>query len=143
MSSATFLLSLTQPAFYIDRADYDAYADGRYLLLLGWMGILGGSWESLLWWANPLYFLSLYWLAKNNLKAGVTSTSAFLMALLFSVLPTILVSESGARAKVTSLEMGYWLWGISFLLLTVGSWGYFLLRHQHHRREQLQAQTQA
>ncbi len=133
-SGVLFLASLTQPAFYLDQENYDAWADSKSLVLLGWMGMLTGGWENGVWWANPLYFLSLVLLATSKREATLTSTAAALLALLFSTFDTIVANENGGRVKVSSLELGYWLWLTSLLVLAIGSYGYF---EQRKRLEEI------
>lgn len=60
LSLAFLIFSLTQPAFYIDREDYDAWANSFLLFIFGWSFILGGSTESFIWWANPLYIAAIF-----------------------------------------------------------------------------------
>lgn len=120
LSGALFLASLTQPAFYLDQANRDAWSDSLYLLLLGWMGFLGGSLESLLWWANPLYLCSLALFANGKRIAQWTASAAALMAACFATFDTIVTTEAGHRARVASLEGGYYLWLTSMALLAVG-----------------------
>lgn len=133
LSGGLFLASLTHPAFYLAQPDRDAWSDSLSLLLFGWMGFLGGSWESLLWWANPLYFYSLFLLARGRQRARWTASAAALLAALFSTFDTILASESGARARVASLEWGYYLWATSLVILAVGCLGYFGLSNRQTR----------
>ena len=62
LSLILFLISLTQPAFFIDRKDDpNAYSNSLILFLLGWMSLLGGAFiPFIIWLANPLYFLSIF-----------------------------------------------------------------------------------
>ena len=121
LSISALIISLTQPAFYIDREDYDAYANCPLLFFLGWMGLLGGSLESLLWVANPLYLIAVYLFITKRPMAWLVSCTALLMAISFALLPTILTSESGSRSKITSLQFGYILWVASMAILFAGS----------------------
>jgi hypothetical protein len=121
LSLTVLIISLTQPAFYIDRVDYDAYANSPVLFFLGWTGIFGGSLESLIWFANPIYFIALHFFIKNNKLSVIASGAATILALLFATFPTILTSESGARSKITSFELGYKLWVTSFVILFIGA----------------------
>jgi hypothetical protein len=121
LSLTGLIISLTQPAFYIGRIDYDAYANSTVLFFLGWTGIFSGSLESLIWLANPVYFIALYLFIKDNKLSLIMSGAATFLALLFATFPTILTSESGARSKITSFELGYKLWVTSFLILFIGT----------------------
>jgi len=120
LSLIVLIISLTQPAFYIDRIDYDAWADSLALFFIGWAGFLGGSLASLLWVANPLYFFSIYQTIKGKSTAIYFSLLATTVAFLFSFLDTIVTSESGSTSKIISLQLGYILWLTSFIILTIG-----------------------
>ena len=129
-SGGLFLASLTQPAFYLDQANRDAWADSWYLLLLGWMGLLTGSAEGLPWLANPLYLCSLGLFANGKRLAQWTASGAALLAACFSAFDTIVANEAGNRTRVSSLEAGYYLWATSMALLAVGCLGYFYLQNR-------------
>lgn len=64
LSFLLFSISLTQPAFYIDRpGNPEAWAESWALVLIGWISLLfGGPVNFLIWLANPLYFLSAIFL---------------------------------------------------------------------------------
>ena len=134
-SGSLFLASLTQPAFYLDQANRDAWADSWYLLLFGWTGFLAGSAESLLWLANPLYLCSLGLFANGKRLAQWTASGAALLAACFSAVDTIVANEAGHSTRVSSLEAGYYLWATSMALLAVGCLGYYYL-HNRQVREQ-------
>ena len=122
LSLLLFILSLFQPAFYIDRADYDAWANSAGLLLLGWMSVLGGSLvASVIWLANPLYIIAIFLSARGRLKGLYFSILASIIAFSFSRLDEILTSESGSYSKITALKAGYKLWLGSMLVLTIGT----------------------
>ena len=122
LSVGLFVASLFQPAFYIDRADYAAWADSKYLALFGWSGVLGGNAiASLIWLANPVYFLAIILLLRQKPAGFYLSIIAALIALSFSLLDSIIASESGSSAKITSLENGYYLWVASMITLVIGT----------------------
>lgn len=123
LSFLLFIISLTQPAFYIDRPENPkAWADSWLLLLLGWTSLLGGGiLNFLIWLANPLYFISAAFLFRGNKFSFVFGLTACILAFSFSRLDSILTSESGHHEKIKSLELGYYLWFSSFALLTIVS----------------------
>jgi hypothetical protein len=128
LSCAIFILSLFEPAFYIEREDYDAYADGKFLVLLGWMSFLGGNFiASLIWLANPLFVAAIIALLNRKLAGFYLSILAAAIALSFSLLDAILTSESGRYSAITSLENGYKLWVLSMLVLAFGTGINFLI----------------
>jgi hypothetical protein len=65
-SLGLLLISLTQPAFYIDWQDPRAYSNSRVLFFCGWMGFFAGSVDSFLWLANPLFFASVVLLLRRR-----------------------------------------------------------------------------
>ncbi len=121
LSISVLAISLTQPAFYIDRNDFDAWANSVVLFFLGWTFVLGGSTESLIWWANPIYVFAVFLFMKNNRLSIVVSILALTIAICFSLLDKIVTSESGERSRITSLELGYKMWVLSFAILFLGS----------------------
>jgi len=48
------------------------------------------------------------------------------LALIFSTWNEILGAESGSMGKIVSLEVGYYLWLTSIVVLTIGTNYYFL-----------------
>ena len=123
ISIAILICSFTQPAFYIDRqGSQDAWSNSLFLFFLGWLFLLGGGLiPTLIWLANPIYFLSLA-LSLKGKKIGIyLSLVSVILAIIFSLLESIITSESGAHSKIVSLELGYKLWLTSFLVLAFGT----------------------
>jgi hypothetical protein len=122
LSLICLVISFFLPAFYIDRQDRDAWADGKMLFFLGWMSVLGGNgFASLVWLANPLYIASIVLTIKGK-KAGLfLALLSSLVAASFSFVGTIITDEAGHYSKITSLEPGYILWLTSILILTIGT----------------------
>jgi len=121
LSILVLVVSFTQPAFFIDRQDYDAWANSLMLFFFGWSFFLGGSTESLIWSANPIYIFSLFLYLKNNRLSAIPGAVALVMAIGFSFFDTIMTSESGETSKITSFELGYKLWILSFAILFAGA----------------------
>jgi len=121
LSVLVLAISLTQPAFYIDREDYDAWANSLVLFFFGWSFILGGSFESLIWWANPIYLFALFLFIKNNKLSILVSFLALIISIQFSFFDNIMTSESGSSSKITSLEPGYKLWVFTFSIFFIGT----------------------
>ena len=122
LSIIVFIISLFQPAFFIDREDSDAYSNSLFLLALGWMSFLGGGFVPfIIWLANPIYVISIF-LINKSIKFGIiTSLVPILLALIFANLNSILTSESGSKSKITELGLGFYLWISSFVILFVSS----------------------
>lgn len=122
LSCSLYAFSLFQPAFYIDRVDYDGWADSKLLALFGWSSILGGNAiGTFIWLANPLFFSAIIYLLKRKSAGLYLSLMASLLALSFSLLDSIVSSEAGQISKITSLENGYYLWVSSMITLAVGT----------------------
>lgn len=122
LSLTSFIISLTQPAFFIDRQDdTNAYTNSLMLFLMGWMSLLGGAFVPfIIWLANPLYFISIIFAIKRKSKGLYLSIGATLLSLIFSLLKTIVTSESGNSSLITHRGLGFKLWFASFILLTLG-----------------------
>jgi hypothetical protein len=77
-------------------------------LVFGWMGILTGDFKYVVWYANPLLFLS--WLFSQEKRTSLLlSLIAFLLAIMFMGFDTILGID-GEVYYIRSLGIGYWLW---------------------------------
>jgi hypothetical protein len=118
-----FGLSLTQTAVrFIGYAEANSYSS-LAMLLTGAVSVLGGGLlEWLIWLANPLYFYALACLDRGeSYKALFISLIALAIALSFRFWQTILVSESGRVAPISSFGAGYYLWLASIGTLFVGA----------------------
>lgn len=122
LSLAAFIVSLTQPAFFIDRIeDPNAYSDSLILFLLGWMSFLGGALIAfVIWLANPLFLFAIFLTIRNKSLGFYFSLGATCLALVFSQITTIMTSESGSSSIITGRGLGFILWFISFIILTLG-----------------------
>ena len=63
----------------------------------------------------------------NSLKFSIT---ALILAVSFSSWNSLLGAESGTQAKILSLEFGYYLWILSMLILTIGTYYYFKIENE-------------
>jgi hypothetical protein len=122
LSLMLFVMSLTQPAFYIDRKeDPNAYCNSLVLFLLGWMSLLGGAIVPfILWLANPLYIVSILLILRKKIGALCTTWSSTILALIFWQLKSIMTSESGCYSHITGRGPGFYLWLASFVVLALG-----------------------
>lgn len=121
LSLLLLLLSLFQNAVIVNYAEkirIDASID--YFFAGGIAFIGGGLFEEIIWLANPLSLFAIVYFWKNNDKAVSLSLLASALAISFSFWNEILGAESGAKAKIISLELGYYLWLSSILVLTIG-----------------------
>ena len=133
LSVLSLILSMIFPAFYIDRKDYDAWSNGPGLFFLGWMGLLIGDLECLIWFANPIYLLALIFFMRGNKSSIVLSLIATLIAFSFSALDHIVSDEAGGISKITSFKLGYKLWLASFAILFIGSIIHFVNARKRRR----------
>ncbi|NRB48906.1 MAG: hypothetical protein HRU41_14615 [Saprospiraceae bacterium] len=120
-SLGLFLFSLTQPAFYIDRADFDAWSSPIGLLLMGWLGIMAGDSACMAWLANPLLILGAVSLFKFDKFAPIFGILALAVGLSFLGQEQIISSEAPTYSKITEIKLGYWLWITSMAAFTAGS----------------------
>lgn len=123
LSLACFVSALFFPAFYIDRqGNPEAWADSVLLLFMGVIFPLGGAFVPFLFWlANPIYIIAIIFTMRKNSKGLYLSCTSLILAVIFSQMDTIMTSESGHSSKIISLELGFKLWLISFVILTAGN----------------------
>ena len=121
-----FLASFTQPAFYIDMPEKDAWSDPFGLFFLGWMGLFAGSITFIIWLANPFFIIAVILFLRNKKKAFLFSLLAALCAAGFLLMHTIIVSEQPAYARITVYKAGYWLWLSGMAVLLLGSFIHWL-----------------
>ena len=120
VSVAIFLISLTQPAFYIDRADYDGWSSPIALILIGWIPAISGEPCAVAWFANPLFFLACLSLFKFEKAAIWLSLIALAFGLSFLSVEEVMSSERPDYSKITELKPGYWLWLASMAAFALG-----------------------
>ena len=132
--------SLTQPAFYINRADNPAaWVDSLYLFFFGWTFPLGGAIiPFLIWCANPIYLISIFNTLNKKINRKIVgfilSIIATIIAFSFSQLKTIITSEAGGKSSIKSLELGYKLWLFSFVIMSIGLGINLYLVFSHKRK---------
>lgn len=127
LSLLLFGASLTQNAISFDYNNEIKVASSIDYFFMGSIAFLGGGLlEQIIWMANPLSLFALVHFIKNNDKKVVLSSlSACCLAISFSFWNEILGAESGAMASIISLELGYYLWLSSILVLTIGIFIYY------------------
>lgn len=115
-----FLTSFTQPAFYIDTPEKDAWSSPIAIFFMGWMGLVAGSFSCIAWLANPLFIIAVILFLRNRKVAVLICLLAILFAASFLLVHTIIVSEAPTYARITNYKAGYWLWfGSMGMLLAV------------------------
>lgn len=90
--------------------------------LFGWLGILvGGKGIYLVWFANPLFIIGLIMNKKSPTSALILSIIACILSLAFLLGGEVLINEAGHVAQISTLQIGYWLWLTSMVLLVAAS----------------------
>lgn len=122
LSLVLLIISLTQNAVVVNYND-ELRTDGAigYFLGGGFAFIGGGFFEGIIWLANPLCFIAVKNWKKDSEKAFWFAVIASALAISFSFWKELLGAESGAMAKIISLQLGYYLWLSSILTLTIGA----------------------
>lgn len=128
VSLLLFFISLTQNAVKIYYHGESQDSSSISYLLTGSIAFFGGGLlEEIIWLANPLCLYAIIMLQRKDRKAIVLSCIALLLAINFSFWTEILGSESGSLAKILSLELGYFLWLLSIITLTIGTFLFFIV----------------
>ena len=133
-----YMLSLAIPNFLFSETHYlmNGYSApsptalrGLTVLLVGWFWLIA---LQFIWFANPLYYLSLYFLWASRWHAAIASSGA---AIAIALVSTLLLFRQPVPTDVMfftnlslqRLELGYYLWTISLLIpfvwSTVQVWG--------------------
>ncbi|TDQ25462.1 hypothetical protein [Tenacibaculum caenipelagi] len=113
--------SLFYPAFYIVGDNPNSWSESWLLFFFGWTFPLGGAFlPFLIWCANPIYIFSIILTLKGKIKGLYFSLTASILGISFSLMETVMTSESGGTSRIKSLELGYKLWVSSLIVLTIG-----------------------
>lgn len=118
-SIGLYILALTQDAYYVEGHDPKAWALAFGLLLIGWIGVLGGYYA---WIANPFLFLSWFYIYKAKYLCGLLlSVISLVLMLSFLSYKTILISENMTYLKIVWRGPGYWFWVVSAVFSCLSS----------------------
>lgn len=116
---AASLTSWLSSLGFVALATKDQAVFGLQLFFGGALGPLVGEFA---WYANPAYFLALYWLAMY--KPGhcrAAASVALVLSLLPVAVPRIWLHE-GFSTPITSYGTGYHLWVGAILVLAATAW---------------------
>ena len=117
-SVALYILSMFFTPFYVDNLKTDIYSNSFYVLLSGWMAILGGGLiPTIIWLANPLYFYAVFFIINKSKLGIVPATLSLILAIYFTTLNSIMDGESGATTDITGLGAGFYCWLASFIII--------------------------
>ncbi|KEY19906.1 hypothetical protein [Kaistella antarctica] len=117
-SMVLYILCLFFTPFYVANKEADVYSNSLFMVLLGWMAILGGGLiPTIIWLANPLFLFGGF-LILNKEKVGVILVGlSVILGLYFTTLDSIIDGESGATTEITKLGAGFYLWISSFIAM--------------------------
>ncbi|NRA92462.1 MAG: hypothetical protein HRU26_07205 [Psychroserpens sp.] len=113
ISVLLFLISLTQNAFFLDHEDGQ---QGYVILILGFYAVFD---TGISWLANFLIIFS--WIFRNKKASFYYSLSALVLGISFVFVDEVIKGTYNAYEKVTGYDIGYYLWLLSFLVMTAGS----------------------
>lgn len=144
-----FTVSLPLLAFVYEGSNGIEKSEGYELFLMGGTAILGGGLlEWLVWLANPLAFLALYYFRhalktdrsqalrlSDRSKSRWMATIAMLLALSFRCWQEVQKNEAGSKGAILSFEWGYYIWASAMTVLCVGI-NYYFLHSRHTIKEQ-------
>ena len=118
LSIALYILSMFFTPFYVANPKADIYSNSFYMLLLGWMAVLGGGlFLTLIWLANPLYIFGTFLVLNKEKFAVIPVTLSLLLAIYFTTLDSVMDGESGKTTAITQLGAGFYLWISSFITI--------------------------
>ena len=120
LSIAFYILSMFFTPFYVANPKADIYSNSFFMLLSGWMAVLGGGlFLTVIWLANPLYFFGGFLVLNKEKFAVVPVTLSLLLAIYFTTLDSVIDGESGATTAITKLGAGFYFWISSFITMVV------------------------
>jgi hypothetical protein len=122
LSLELLIVSLTQNAIVRGFNNVIEAQSSAELFFMGATAILGGGlFEWIIWLANPLSLFAMIDLWKGKKSAINKCYIALVLAISFAFWNSILGSESGSMATIISLQLGYYLWVLSIVVLTIGT----------------------
>ena len=141
LKTLTITISL---AIYIYSFTFDAFSynyqgmnnmSSLEAFLMGSIAVLGGgTYEWLIWLANPLCFIAILCLMFDKKIALHFASVSIILSLSFLSSNTILAAESGTRGEILAIKSGYYIWLSSIVILTIGLYFYFK-NHQEIKYE--------
>lgn len=116
ISIASFISSLFFNAFSSTSGTTDSFT----ALLMGWI-LSFQSTANLAWFANLVLVCSWVMIVINNKIAVIVASLGLIIGLLPALSRNMAVDESGTLRGIISLDVGYWLWITSMVVILVGS----------------------
>jgi len=104
---------------------YDCYCtsgscgDSLTVFIFGILGLYQFG-ASICWLANPLLIFSWFTIKRTKVSF-IFSLCSSILAISFLFFDEVMINEAGHYGKVTSYELGYWLWVLSSLIMLMGN----------------------
>jgi hypothetical protein len=102
-------------------------------VLFGFLGITTGGIANLCWVANPLLYMSWMTFYKDTKSSLIYSLLASVISFMFIFATRVAVDEGGSPRRIQSLEIGYWLWLSSILIISIGNGVRYYLEHSKNK----------
>lgn len=108
-----YVISLIFPACYLGESRQPQAS--TELLVAGALGIFVGAFS---WYANPLFWIALYY--SNKPRSIIISIFALLLALSFVFYKRVMYIDIDFQKDITSLGWGYFFWLFSMSIFLIG-----------------------
>lgn len=119
VSLALYGLALLSPT-YCTSDGCGGFGSGLGLLLIGWLGALGGG-IALTWWANPFYIVAISTTKKAPMVSAIFASIGIAIACCFLNGGELLLNEGGQKVYITKIQIGYWFWVGSMVVILFAS----------------------
>jgi hypothetical protein len=119
LSMILFGIALFLPT-HCTNVECSDFGSGLELLLSGWILAFFNS-GAFAWLANPLYFIAFRYSKKDPGVSMWFAVAATIIACTFLSGGELLLNEAGHMAYITKIQIGYWFWFGSIIVLLVAS----------------------
>jgi hypothetical protein len=104
-----------------------------FALLFGFLPV-ATTIANLSWLANPLLFVSWILFYKNIKSSFIFSLLASVISFMFIFTTEVAVDEGGSAWGIQSLEIGYWLWLSSIIIISMGNGVRYYLEYSINKK---------
>lgn len=125
LSICLFLVSLSQECFCTSNKCYESIS----IIFVGCLSVFVGG-ATLTWFANPLIIITWILTYSNKKFALFTAVASSIICFSFLKFDSIIMDESGHYWPIFEYKIGYWLWTLSSLTLTIGN-AYLLYKRKN------------
>lgn len=129
-------ISLLCPT-YCTNVQCSPLGSGLTDLLFGWAGAIFVGNPYYAWFANPFFITAIFTNRKVPVLSLIFSVLAVVIALTFLKGGPVLLNEAGHMGYITKLQIGYWLWLASMVVLVAASVVAIMLRARDKRSGQV------